>query len=167
MKLSTAIITIGIILGSCCNKDFVIPQPEPGLDYDFYAGATDVTSIMNDCSNEAEYTTVGATADRSNGECSPTAAISNRWFKFKAPQTGIVYFYVHFSGTEGTMQSAYITLWETDGTTELDCDGSFTGVSSAYVSASGLVKDQYYYVSIDVQAVGDVGSFMICWSDAD
>jgi hypothetical protein len=165
MKLSRSIIFIGILLSGCCNKDFIIPQPE--IDYDFYAGAKDVTSIMNSCSEEAEYTTVGATPDRVSGECWPNAPTNNRWFKFQAPATGIVYFYVHFFDTEGTIKSAVITLWDTDGTTELDCDTSFNGVFSAYVSTGDLTPGQYYYVSIDAQSVADVGSFMICWADRD
>ena len=163
MNLSKSIIVLGIILGGCCNKDFIIPQEV--IDYDFYEAAIDLTSIMNSCSEQAVYSTIGATSDRSSGDCLDNP-IANRWFKFVGTATGDFYFYVYFSGPDGTMKSAVVTLWEADGSTEVDCDASFLGVTSAYVSEN-VTTGEYYYVSVDVQDIDDLGTFTVCISDTD
>jgi len=52
-------------------------------DYDYYEGAIDVTSLLNDCSSDAEYSTITATADMNGGSWWGNTIV-NRWFKFNA-----------------------------------------------------------------------------------
>ncbi|WP_185152472.1 hypothetical protein, partial [Fulvivirga aurantia] len=42
---------------------------EDQVDYDLYEGAVDVTSLINTCSADAAYSTVGASGDRNAGSC--------------------------------------------------------------------------------------------------
>ncbi|HCM76793.1 MAG TPA: hypothetical protein DIS90_10450, partial [Cytophagales bacterium] len=60
------------------------------VDYDYYEGAIDVTGLINSCSADAAYTTVGGTTDKNAASCWNTGAtpLYNRWFKFTAPASG-------------------------------------------------------------------------------
>ncbi|MCX6254992.1 MAG: hypothetical protein NTV31_11025 [Bacteroidia bacterium] len=58
------------------------------INYDLKAGAITIPSISNWCSADAEYTTIGATADEAKGTCWSNGPNYNRWFKFQASATG-------------------------------------------------------------------------------
>jgi hypothetical protein len=56
-------------------------------DYDWLAGAYDITSLIGDCSNLKEFSTLSASSDETAPSCHPDggAPISNRWFKMQVP----------------------------------------------------------------------------------
>ena len=157
-----------LLLGSCCDEDFRMPEEE-GPDYDFYEGALDLTAKMNTCSADAAYTTVGATPDLTSGECwiNYTAPVANRWFKMKGPATGQLWITVEVGTTKGTQVRTQVAIWDTDGTTELDCDRAFDDGDFIYIGISGLTVDKYYYVSVDVADADAKGTFTLCVSDSD
>ena len=90
-------------------------------DYDFYEGAKDVTSLINSCSADAEFTTVGATSDLNAGSCWNTSPNYNRWFKFTAT-TNMINLTVKRGGSFGTIRRINAALWEADGLTEVSCN---------------------------------------------
>lgn len=100
-SVSIFLITTDLILGACCDKDFIIP------DYDFFEFAIDVTSRIDDtCTPDAAYTTIGATPDGVSASCLDNP-IQNLWFKFQAPG-GLINISVYVEGTEGTQHEAYL-----------------------------------------------------------
>ena len=54
------------------------------VNYDFKQGAIDVTPLINGCSANAAYNTIGASADQTAGTCAPNGPNYNRWFSFTA-----------------------------------------------------------------------------------
>jgi hypothetical protein len=86
---------------------------------DNYAGAIDVTSLINSCSSDAAYTTAAATADLNKGSCWNTGAgpVANVWFRFTAPATGQVNVTVDIVGTKGSRRYTQLALWQADGMT--------------------------------------------------
>ena len=78
---------------------------EDSLDYDWYEGAIDVTSLINGCSADAEYTTIGASPDRNAGSLwNNSGPQLNRWFYFTAPASGEINITVDRGGSKGTQQ---------------------------------------------------------------
>jgi hypothetical protein len=162
-KISPLLVVLGLILGACCDEDFIIP----GGDYDFQIGAIDVTGLLEDseCSFDAEYTTEGATPDGENPSCEDPD--NNRWFKFTATVEGAVFISVHVGGSYGTQTETRITLWDTDGTTDLDCATYISSPSeSVYVNYSPLTPGETYFISVDSTS-DTFGTFTLCLSDVD
>lgn len=166
-RLSRVLVACCLLLGSCCDEDFIIPGDE--LDYDFYAGALDLTSMMNTCSADAAYTTIGATPDRNAAECwdNYTAPVANRWFKVQAPDTGELWVTLSIGSNQGTQLRSQIALWEADATTELGCESAYYDQDNIYFGVGGLTIGEYYYLSVDVADIDAVGTFTLCVSDAD
>jgi RHS repeat-associated protein len=133
------------------------------LNYDFYEGAIDVTSLINSCSADAAYTTVSATPDKSGGSCLGTAKM-NRWFKFTAPANGRISITADVGGSKGTQTTTYMTLWQSDGTTQVRCiQNSFSG-EDVVLATSNLTPSATYYFSVDVYTVMP-GTFSLCLND--
>jgi hypothetical protein len=154
----------GIILGSCCTKDFIIPEQVP--DYDFYEGAIDITNIMNACSENAIYSTEGATRDKVGGSCWEKSTTDyNRWFKFTAPPSEYVSFYVHIGGEYGTQTATVTALWDADGVTEIACGSIFDNIGTSYFGTSNVTAGQVYYISVDTEGIP--GTFSVCIDDTD
>ena len=134
------------------------------VDYNFFEGATDVTTLINGCSANAAYTTINATADRSKGSCWSNGPNYNRWFKFTAT-TPYIKAQVKVGGAEGTMQNAMVALWNSS-LTQLNCQdyqGASTDIETDYY---GLTVGQTYYISVDnYVGSGYRGSFTLCLSD--
>ncbi|HET9052884.1 MAG TPA: hypothetical protein VFM90_01840, partial [Cyclobacteriaceae bacterium] len=113
-RFSIFLIFSGLLLGSCCNKDFIMPEAGIVPDYDFFEYALDVTArIDNDCSGP-EYTTIGATADGENNCFYMQPPLQNRWFKFQAI-SNYIDVDVRIGDDEGTQNFVLLTLWDTDG----------------------------------------------------
>jgi len=135
------------------------------VDYNFYEGATDISSLINSCSADAAYTTVDATADKSKGSTWDSGPNYNRWFKFTATTT---YMKVQLKtgGSEGTLQYPYLAMWATNGTTEITSvnrNGQYTDLEVDYY---GLTPGVVYYISVDnVTGTGYRGTFKLCLSD--
>jgi YVTN family beta-propeller protein len=154
-----------VLLHGCCNQDFITPTP---IDYDFYEGATDLTSIINSCSPDANYSTEGATADRNAAFCWATSDPQyNRWFKFTAPASGQISVTIDVGGSKGTQQYTQLALWDTDGTTLIGCKAPLNQPDEdVTLRATGLQPGRVYYLSVDVPDEQSRGSFTCCLSDA-
>ena len=135
------------------------------LDYNFYEGAANVTSLINGCSPDAAYTTLNATPDRNAGSCWSNGPNYNRWFKFTASATQYIKVQVKVGGSEGTMQNPFVALWNSS-LTQLNCQdyqGASTDIETDYY---GLTAGQTYYISVDnYVGAGYRGSFTLCLSD--
>ncbi|MFZ6012808.1 MAG: hypothetical protein ACOYXT_20855, partial [Bacteroidota bacterium] len=137
------------------------------VDYDFYEGAINVSSLINSCSADAAYTTTQATSDKSPGSCWNTTGGSNRWFKFVATTTQIKV-EVKTGSSEGTLQYPYVALWQSNGTTQISCINYTSQYSDLTMSAIGLTIGNTYYISVDNNngSTGYRGTFKLCLTDA-
>jgi len=135
------------------------------VDYNFYEGAADVTSLINSCSADAAYTTLNATADRSAGSCWTNGPNYNRWFKFTATSHQYIKVQVKTGGSEGTIQNPFVALWDAT-LTQLTCQ-NYQGASvDIEIDYLGLTAGQTYYISVDnYVGTGYRGSFKLCLSD--
>jgi len=134
------------------------------IDYDYKAGAIELTDLNNWCSADAAYTTLNASADELKGSCWNTGPNYNRWFKFQAT-TSMVTVQVKTGGAEGSMRYPYVALWD-DSNNELAC-GRYTGAySDLTVGSNALTPGQWYYISVDNYAsTAYRGSFTLCVND--
>ncbi|MBU1717853.1 MAG: T9SS type A sorting domain-containing protein, partial [Bacteroidetes bacterium] len=137
------------------------------VDYDYFEGAVEITDINAWCSDDAAYTTIGGSADKTKGSCWNTGANGNynRWFKFVA-QSSDVTITVDIGGAKGTQRRSQLALWESDGSTQLDCQRYAADADDVSLSYSGLVTDNTYYISIDAYA-GYYGTFTLCVDNID
>ncbi|MBX7125268.1 MAG: T9SS type A sorting domain-containing protein [Cyclobacteriaceae bacterium] len=136
------------------------------VDYNFKSGATDVTSLMNSCSANAAYSTIGASADQSAGTCAPNGPNYNRWFKFTAGTTGFVNVQMKTGGSLGTLQYGWVTIWDGAGT-QLACSPyNSQQYGTMEVGYLGLTPGNVYYISVDnYVGAGYRGTFSMCFSD--
>jgi hypothetical protein len=131
-------------------------------DYDFYECAIDVSSIINSCSADAAYTTVGATPDRNAGTVwNNSGPRYNRWFSFVAT-TPNIYIRVDIGGTKGTQRRSQLALWEADGTTEIASSRYVSNNDDITIIESGLTPGATYYISVDTFNASYAGSFTLC-----
>ncbi len=136
------------------------------VDYNYKTGAMDVTSLLNSCSANAAYTTLGASADRAAGSCAANGPNYNRWFKFTATATTFIDVQLKTGGALGTMQYGWVTLWDSS-LTRLDCS-PYNSQQYGTMEASylGLTDGGTYYISVDnYTGVGYRGTFSLCLSD--
>jgi len=165
----TLFIVAALSISACCDEDFIIPGEEG--DYDDFEFALDVTSLLGDnCSGNQtpDYTTLGATPDGTAGSCwTNSGPLHNRWFKFMAPASENGTILVFVGGSFGTQRRSLLTLYDTDGTTELDCStyGNDDDIVSLY--QGNYTAGEYYYFTVDVQDSQSVGTFSLCLTDTD
>lgn len=161
-------IIAAFVISACCDEDFIIPGEE---DYDDFEFALDVTSLVaNNCSGNQtpDYTTVGATPDGTAGSCwTNSGPLHNRWFKFMAPASENGSIIVFVGDGYGTQRRTLLTLYDTDGTTELDCSTYFSDDDDVSLYQGGYTAGQYYYFTVDVQDSQSVGTFSLCLTDTD
>ncbi|MBI2271586.1 MAG: hypothetical protein HYU69_14675 [Bacteroidetes bacterium] len=136
------------------------------VDYDFFEGAIDVSSLIDTCSAANAYTTVQATSDRTPGSCWNTIGGSNRWFKFVASSDQIR-IEVKTAGSAGSIQYPYVALWAADGSTQLACQKYTTQYSNINFSKTGLTIGNTYYISVDNHNGSATyrGTFQLCLSE--
>lgn len=164
-RYSALLVLAGLLLGGCCNEDFVIPQPLP-VDYDVYDAAIDLTPLINSCAADASFTTVSATPDRNTGSCwNNSGPLFNRWFKFTAPVTGSISVTIDIGGTKGTQKRSQAALWQNDGTTQVSCSRYVADDDDVVLTASGLTSGSTYYVSVDTESAATQGTFTCCLQD--
>jgi gliding motility-associated-like protein len=134
------------------------------IDYDFKAGAIELTDLNNWCSAEAAFTTMNASPDGLRGSCWNTGPTFDRWFMFQAT-TSEVLIQLKTGGSEGTIQYPYIALWDTMNV-EVACARYFGQYSDLTIGASNLTPGEWYFITVDNYAdVGYRGSFTLCISD--
>jgi Zn ribbon nucleic-acid-binding protein len=132
------------------------------VTYDEFAGATTLIHSTNNCSANAAYTTVNATADGLKGSCWENGPNYNRWFKFVAT-SAYVTLDLKTGGAEGTVQHASMALWEADGITEVKCVRRIDAYTDVQISSSTLTIGNTYYVSVDnYVGLGYRGTFTLC-----
>ncbi|MCD4732293.1 MAG: T9SS type A sorting domain-containing protein, partial [Bacteroidales bacterium] len=136
-----------------------------GVDYDYYEGAKIITDISNWCSNNGEYTTIGATPDKNAGSCWNTNPDYNRWFAFQATNTEKVTITVLRGGSYGTIQRINAALWESDGITQVACNRYVNNGDNVTIQVSGLTEGNWYYLSVDNNYACYRGTFTLCFDD--
>lgn len=134
------------------------------LDYDYLAGAKDITTLINGCSANAEYTTVGATSDEVAPPCWNTSPDYNRWFKFMAA-TRSINVQLKRGDEYGTIRRAQIALFDKDSTTVLDCNRYVNNDDNVEVSYDGLTPGEWYFISVDNNYGPYRGTFTLCLDD--
>ena len=134
------------------------------IDYDFKNGAIELTELHEWCSEEALYTTVGATADGIKGTAWFNGPNNNRWFEFRA-SSNMINVMLKTGGTEGTLQYPYIALWDSAGN-EINSQVYFAQYGDINVSSDTLTPGRTYFISVDNGAnAGYVGTFSLCVND--
>ena len=137
---------------------------QDNIDYDFKDGAIELTQLHEWCSEEAIYTTVGATPDGTKGRAWNNGPNNNRWFKFRA-STNMINVMLKTGGTEGTLQFPYIALWDSAGN-EINSQTYFAQYGDINVSSDTLVPGKIYFISVDNSSVASyAGSFSLCVND--
>ena len=132
------------------------------VDYDWYDGAIDVSSIINSCSADAAYSTVDASPDGTVGSCwNNGGPDNNRWFKFQAVD-GTASVKIDIGGTKGTQTRTQLALWEADGITEISCNRYAADGDDVNLNSSTLSIVNWYYISVDVQSPSRAGTFTLC-----
>ena len=130
--------------------------------YDDYNGAITITHSSNNCSADAAYTTINATADLNKGSCWENGPNYNRWFKFVATGPNVT-LDLKVGGAEGTMRHPNMALWEADGTTQVACVRRVNATTDVQISSSTLTPGNTYYVSVDnYVGLGYRGTFTLC-----
>ncbi|MDN3665467.1 LamG-like jellyroll fold domain-containing protein [Algibacter miyuki] len=139
---------------------------EDKVDYDYYEGAIDVTSLINSCSADAIYTTAGASPDRNSGMAwNNSGPQYNRWFKFTAPPiSGQFNILVDIGSEKGTQRGTQVALWKDGGTVEVN---STRYTSNTYadvtLTTAGLIPGDTYYISVDTYSSSSyTGTFSLC-----
>ncbi|MBK9391778.1 MAG: hypothetical protein IPN68_16900 [Bacteroidetes bacterium] len=81
----------------------VTPHTTDVSDYNFKTGAKLLSAAAPWCSSNAQFSTIGATADEIKGTCWANGPNYNRWFKFQATTSDITV-QLKTGGAEGTLQ---------------------------------------------------------------
>ncbi|MBU0764845.1 MAG: hypothetical protein KJ607_08425, partial [Bacteroidetes bacterium] len=135
-------------------------QPEN----DNFADAIFLEDLENWCSDDADYTTVDATADEAKGSCWSTGPSYNVWFKFVASSAEIEAV-LRTGGDEGTLRYPYIALWDAS-LTQLACKGYVDASADIGIACEGLTEGNTYYISVDNHSNASYkGTFSLCVSD--
>ncbi|MBL0104244.1 MAG: T9SS type A sorting domain-containing protein [Bacteroidetes bacterium] len=128
------------------------------------ASATVISSISNYNSINAEFTTVGATADQAKGSCWNTGPNYNVWFRFQAT-TNFLVAQVKSGGVYGTLQYPYLALWDSAGN-QLGCATYATATGTLELSSITMTPGASYYLSVDnYGSTGYRGTFSLSIDD--
>ncbi len=128
---------------------------------DYYEGAIEIPHNAGWCSADAEYSNVSATPDKNAASCWNTNPDYNVWFKFQATSPHID-LKVDRGDEKGTLRRVNIAIWEADGTTEVACNRYVSQEDDVTVTATNLVPNNWYYVSVDNNGLGHRGTFTLC-----
>ncbi|HSH51871.1 MAG TPA: CUB domain-containing protein, partial [Bacteroidales bacterium] len=134
------------------------------VDYDYYEGAVELTDLSNWKSQDAIYTTLGATADGNAGSCWNYGNDYTRWFKFQATTSQIAATFLT-DGSYGTARRINAALWEADGTTQIDCNRYASDFDSVSVQSPNLVPGNWYYISVTTGTGAYRGTFSLRVND--
>jgi hypothetical protein len=120
--------------------------------YDYIAGAINIDTLKGTSSFDAEYTTVGGSADGLIGSnWNNSGPLYNKWFSFTAPSTGEVKLTVDIGDTKGTQEQGMAAIWQSDATTEEASSRYSDNSDDIVVSAEGLIPGNTYYLSVDAR----------------
>ncbi|MFZ1805688.1 MAG: T9SS type A sorting domain-containing protein, partial [Cyclobacteriaceae bacterium] len=106
---------------------------------------------------------VGGTSDKNAGSCWNTGGVPlyNRWFKFVAIST-VATITVDIGGAKGTQGRTQLAMWQSNGTTQVACQRYVANGDDVTIVAPGLTPGNTYYISVDTQSGGYLGSFSLC-----
>lgn len=141
-----------------------------GLNNDFFQAATDVTSMLNSCSFDGQFSNAYASSDKTEPACWNTSGSDpdrNVWFKFTAPATGNVQATVDIGDSKGSATRINAALWENDGTTLVDCKRYSSGSDDVSVGSVDLTPGNVYYLSVDNNSFNRRGTFSLCFDKID
>jgi hypothetical protein len=155
---------ITLLVTGCCNGDFIIPQAEDDI--------VDVSHLMNDCSADHGFTTVNGSTTASAGSCrtNSSTSVSAKRFSFTAAPTGEGTITIQTGSEYGTQRNTILTLLDTDGITELDCEtwsifqDEFAILHLYYFE---YTPGETYYFNVDVENLASAGTFKVCITDTD
>ena len=133
------------------------------VTYDFYERAIDIDTLLGICSADAEYSTIGGSSDMNASSCWGESPLHNRWFKFTAPAGGFADFTIDIGCVKGDQQRTYAAIWGSDGLREVACERYSSDNDDINVNSDTLTPGATYYLSVDVQSTGRVGSFTLCY----
>ncbi|MEA1896779.1 MAG: CUB domain-containing protein, partial [Bacteroidota bacterium] len=117
------------------------------IDYDYKAGAIELTDLNNWTSPDAAYSTMNASPDELKGSCWNTGPNYNRWFRFQATTNDILV-QMKTGGDEGSLRYGYIAIWD-DANNELACSRYVSAYTDLTASTTSLTPGNWYYVSVD------------------
>lgn len=135
---------------------------EDSVDNNFYLGAENISQFINSCSPNAAFTTYGTNFNHASGTCNNGGGY-NRWFKFQATNN-IMTVKLETGGSKGTLKQASVTLFESNGTTEIACNRYVNNSDNVYVTGINLTIGNWYYVAVDNRSSNNRGSFTMCLS---
>ncbi|MEQ8881685.1 MAG: hypothetical protein RLQ12_18715 [Cyclobacteriaceae bacterium] len=170
MKKLIAAVSCGLLIAGCCNEDFIIPESS-GPANDMRANAIDITSLFDapNCPGANPiYTTEGSTPDGGIGSCwEDQRNAGDVWFKFTGQgPNGYFSVYIETAGPAGTQQASQFILLDTDGASELSCDGYNMNTEDIYDFSIVEVGVEYYF-SVSVPAESNKGTFSMCVTTSD
>ncbi len=131
---------------------------DENVDYDYRAGAIELTDITNWCSPDAAYNNLFATPDGSQGSCWTGTSNNNVWFKFTA-ETPTAIIDVKTGTVYGNMRRQQLALWNEAGA-EVGCARWTTNQGRVTLTADTLTPGHVYYISVDDD--DNDGSFTLC-----
>lgn len=127
---------------------------------DSRANAYEITDLNNWSLGDAAFTTENASGDGTQGSCASDGPNYNVWFKFRAiHDTATIS--LKIGGSEGTMTSPYLILWDSAGS-ELACAAYSSPTSDLTIQYNSLTIGQLYYISVDNKnSASDTGTFRL------
>ncbi|MEZ5069672.1 MAG: hypothetical protein R2751_01560 [Bacteroidales bacterium] len=132
------------------------------VDYDYPEAAVVIPSIVNYCSADAQFTTIGASGDHIQPSNWPNGPNYNRWFKFQATASGEATISLNIGGDEGTLRYPLLALWDTT-LTELASKQYISQYDDLEIGYTGLTPGEWYFVSVDNYANAAYrGTFSLC-----
>jgi len=135
------------------------------VDYDYPEGAVEISSIIDYCSADAEFSTLGATADYIQPANWTEGPNYNRWFRFQATASGEATISLKTGGPEGDLEYPMLAVWDTT-LTELDSRSWINQYGNLEIGLTGLVPGDWYFISVDNRInTGYRGSFTLCVDD--
>jgi hypothetical protein len=169
IRIVTLAVICNFIVLSGKAENGKIPFYAPPAN-DNFANAIDLsTSINATCSSSGQYTTSGATADKSKASCWSGGPYNNVWFKFTATSSNFINIKISVSLGSETMRYPMVGLWDASLSTQLQCQnqqGYGNGTLGLSMSYYGLTPGATYYIAVDNYVPwGPAGSFDICLND--
>ena len=128
------------------------------------ANATSISTPLSWTSSNAAYTTVGATADGTKGQCWSDGPNYNVWFKFVAPGSSILVS-LSSGGAYGTLKSPYLSILDSVGT-NISCAQYVSTTGTLKIGSTTLRQGALYYISVDNKSgTSNRGTFTLSCSN--
>ncbi len=160
-SITLAIFAIVFIYSNLSNNKSALAN---GSTQDDKASAVVLNEYDHWQSDEAAFSTAGASADGSAASCWNSGPNNNVWFRFKAI-FDTVDVDMKTGGSEGTLKNGQLALFDSSGT-ELACDASSGPNDDLSVSYNQLTVDDWYYISVDNgNNASDTGTFTLAFNN--